>query len=170
MARRNTGRPIGAGMNHAIEHRGDAARRRAIVALSLAGASNMGLIAAHQLGIVRHLPDPPIRGFNADRVTTSSAAYPFGIPDATIAVGALALNVVLACAGGARRARRSPWLPVAAAAHAGVQAAAAAVYFTLMPTKVKAWCAYCLFGAAINISVFALTIPEAQAALRSASA
>ena len=156
-------------MSRTGEAHRDAARRRGIVALSLVGAANMALIAAHQLGIVRHLPDPPIRGFDADRVTTSSAAYPFGIPDATIAVGALALNVVLARAGGDQRAQRAPWLPIAAAGHAGVQAAAAAVYFTLMPTRVKAWCAYCLLGAAINVGVFALTIPEAQTALRAGS-
>ena len=141
----------------------DLRRRRGVVGLSLVGAVNMTLIALRQLGVIRHLPDPPLPGFDADRVTTSRAAYPLGVPDAPLAVAGLALNVLLARAGGGDdRAARAPWLPVVAAVHAGSQATAAAVYFTLMPTKIKAWCAYCLLGAAVNAAVFALTLAEAR--------
>jgi hypothetical protein len=37
--------------------------------------------AAHQLGCLTHLPDPPGEFFASDRITESKAAHPLGIPD-----------------------------------------------------------------------------------------
>jgi hypothetical protein len=35
-----------------------------------------------------------------------------------------------------------------------------------MPTKEKAWCAYCITGAAASVSIFVLSVPEALRAIR----
>jgi uncharacterized membrane protein len=41
-------------------------------------------VAAHQLGVLAHLPDPPGELFASDRITESKAAHPLGIPDSLL--------------------------------------------------------------------------------------
>jgi uncharacterized membrane protein len=76
-----------------------------------------------------------------------------------------ALNLPLAALGGAGRAERRPWIPLLAAAKAGLAAVVSGWYFSQMPLREKAWCAYCAAGAAASVAVFALTLPEARRAL-----
>lgn len=116
--------------------------------------------------MIRHLPDPPLRGFDSDRVNSSDVAYQFGVPDGTLSLAAFAVNVPLAAAGAADRARRAPWIPLFAAGKAAIEAVAAAWYFYQMPAREKAWCGYCIIGAFVSVGVFALTVPEARRALR----
>jgi uncharacterized membrane protein len=114
-----------------------------------------------QTGIVEHLADPPVRGFDSDKVNLSDAAYRFGVPDGPIALASFAANIPLAALGPANRAQTQPWVPVAAAAKAAIEAVVASWYFYQMPAREKAWCAYCITGALASIAVFALTVPEA---------
>lgn len=44
--------------------------RRAIIGVSMIGMASMAVIALFQGGLIRHLPDPPIKGFDSDRVNT----------------------------------------------------------------------------------------------------
>jgi hypothetical protein len=76
------------------------------------------------------------------------------------------MNVALAGYGGASRAERTPYVPIAAAVKSGIEAAAAGWYFYQMPAKEKRWCAYCIAGAVANFTVFAFTLPEAGRAIR----
>jgi len=46
-----------------------------------------------------------------------------------------------------------PWLPVAIAGKALIEAAVAVWYFYQMPAKEKAWCGYCITGAAMNVTI-----------------
>lgn len=147
---------------------GDRARRRAIAVVSAVAAANMAVIGSKQLGFVHHLPDPPIRGFHADRVTAAPEACIFGIPDAPLAVLSLAANIPIALAGGGTRAVEHPWLPLAAASKSLAEAGIAGWYFVQMPTREHAWCAYCIFGATMNATLALLTLPEARRALRRA--
>ncbi len=142
----------------------DLRRRRAIIGLSLVGLGVAAAASMLQTGVVRHLPDPPVGNFDADKVIKSDPAYQFGIPDATIALAALAANVPLAAWGGRDRAKDLPVVPLVAAGKAAAEAAAAAWYFYQMPTKLKAWCAYCIVGAGVYTAIFALTLPEAKKA------
>jgi hypothetical protein len=48
------------------------------------GAS-MTAVSLPQTGIVKYLPDPPVKGLDSDRVNTSETAYRFGLPDGTLA-------------------------------------------------------------------------------------
>lgn len=143
----------------------DLKRRRAIIVASLAGMASMTAVSLLQTGIISHLPDPPIKGFDSDRVNLSRTAYAFGMPDGTVSLATLAANLPLAAIGGRNRAGRAPWLPLLAAGKAAVEAAAASWYFYQMPTKEKAWCGYCIAGAVANVAIFALTLPEAKKAL-----
>ncbi len=51
------------------------ARRRKVAGLALAAAGSMGLISLYQLGIIKHLPDPPLPGFDSDKVDAAAEAY-----------------------------------------------------------------------------------------------
>jgi uncharacterized membrane protein len=148
---------------------GDLRRRRWIIGLSLAGIATMTPVALLQMGMVKHLPDPPLDGFDSDRVNTSKAAYALGLPDGTLAVGGYATNIPFAAFGGDDRAQSQPYAPLAAAAKAAIEAAGAAFYFYQMPAKEKAWCGYCIAGALISFAILALTIPEARRAKRNSA-
>lgn len=143
----------------------DLKRRRAIIGLSLVGIASMTAVTLLQTGIVKHLPDPPMGNFDSDRVNSSDTAYRFGVPDGSISLASLAANIPIAAFGGARRARRQPWVPLLACVKATAEAVAASWYFYQMPAKEKAWCGYCVVGALANIGIAALTIPEAKEAL-----
>ncbi len=142
-------------------------RRRQVIGLSLAGMASMTAVTLLQTGIVRHLPDPPIKGFDSDKVNLSEAAFQFGVPDGTLSLASLAANLPLAAFGPPDRAVAMPWVPIAAAAKSVVDAATGAWYFYQMPTREKAWCAYCIAGAVINFGILACTLPEALKAARS---
>src|SRR5919204_5081081 len=95
----------------------DLARRRGIVALSLAASASMGVIALYQMGLLKHLPEPPFPIFNADRVDASAEAYErFSMPDAVLGLGSYAATAGLAAMGGSDRQREMPLIPVALAA------------------------------------------------------
>ena len=102
------------------------------------------------------LPDPPVKGFDSDRVNSSETAYKLGAPDGTLSLATLAMNVPLASYGGENRVRKMPWVPLLAVVKAGVEAVAAGWYFYQMPTKEKAWCPYCITGAIANALIFRL--------------
>lgn len=140
-------------------------RRRSIISVSLAGMASMTAVSLLQTGLVKHLPDPPLPGFDSDKVNSSDAAYQFGAPDGTISLASLAANIPLAAFGEADRARSRPWVPLAAAGKAAVEAVAAGWYFYQMPAREKAWCGYCIAGALANVGILALTLPEAREAL-----
>ena len=144
----------------------DMRRRRGIVIASLAGMGSMAAVSLLQTGVVKHLPDPPLAGFDSDKVNSSRTAYALGTPDGTLSLAGLAMNVPLAGFGGVSRAERTPYVPIAAAVKSGVEAIAAGWYFYQMPAKEKKWCAYCIAGAIANFTVFALTLPEAVRAFR----
>ena len=138
--------------------------RRGIIALSLLGIGAMTAVTLFQTGIVKHLPDPPIDGFDSDKVNSSDTAYSLGLPDGTLSLASLAANIPLAAFGGEHRAEEMPFVPIAAAAKASVEAVVAGWYFYQMPTKEKAWCGYCIVGALTNWGIAALTLIEAKKA------
>ena len=60
-------------------------------------------VAAHQLGCLDHVPDPPGKVFASDKITESAAAHPLGIPDSLLGLGSYGLTLALAL-----NAERSP--------------------------------------------------------------
>lgn len=114
-----------------------------------------------QTGVVRDLSDPPLDGFDSDKVNSSDTAYALGAPDGTLSFAGLALNLPLAAFGCVTRSKQVPYVPLAAAAKSGIEAVAACWYFYQMPAKEKQWCAYCIAGAIANATIFALSLPEA---------
>jgi hypothetical protein len=132
------------------------------VACSLVSAASMAAVSLLQMGLIRHLPDPPIRRFDSDKVNTSDTAYRWGAPDGPLGAASSALNLPRMWR---RRSRPGPaWIPFLAAGKATIDAAASARYFYRMPVREKAWRGYCIVGAVANLAVFFMTLPEARRA------
>jgi len=45
---------------------------------------------------VKHLPDPPAKIFDSDRITGSQIAHPFGIPDGLLGIASYGTTLALA--------------------------------------------------------------------------
>ena len=64
-------------------------------------------VAAHQVGVLRHLPDPPGKVWDSDALTESEAAHPLGVPDGLLGLGSFGVTLGLLVAArrcaGARR-------------------------------------------------------------------
>jgi uncharacterized membrane protein len=147
--------------------RPDPRRGQAIAALATGAAAVMGVIAAYQTGLIRHLPDPPISGFDSEKVTGSPQAYRLGgIPDGLLGLANYAATAALAVAGGRGEAERRPWRAVALAGKVGLDAAVAAKLTYDEKTKQKAWCSWCLGATLMTAAMVPLVIPEAWRAVR----
>ncbi|GIV96112.1 MAG: hypothetical protein KatS3mg057_0769 [Herpetosiphonaceae bacterium] len=132
------------------------ARRRAVLGLSLVAIGAMGTIALYQVGIIKHLPEPPLPYLNADAVDAAAEAYAYvATPDAVLGLASYGLTAVLAALGGADRADRQPWISLAMAAKIAIDALGAAKLTMDQWTRHRAFCSYCL-----------LALPEVHAALR----
>jgi uncharacterized membrane protein len=70
--------------------------QRLLVAGACAAIATLLPVAAHQLGLLNHLPDPPSRIFASDHVTESKAAHPLGIPDSLLGLGSYGVTLTLA--------------------------------------------------------------------------
>lgn len=95
-------------------------RRRRIAGLSLTAIGALGTVAAYQTGLIRHLPELPLPGLDADTVDASGEAYvQLVTPDAALGIASYAVTLILAGMGARDRARTQPWIPLALAAKVG---------------------------------------------------
>lgn len=143
-------------------------RRRGIIGLSMIASASMGLIALYQTGILKHLPEPPLPFLDADRVDASPLAYEkFATPDATLGLASYATTIVLAAMGGTDRAKTMPLVVLALAGKVAFDALNAARLTVEQPTKLRAYCFWCLIAAAATFASVPLAVPEARAAWES---
>lgn len=141
--------------------------RRSIVISTLTAMCCMGLISLYQMGIIKHLPELPIKGLDADKVDASEEAYRhLDMGDAFIGEGSYAVTAGLAAMGGKERAKTDPWIPLALAAKAGADAAQAARLTYDQFARHRAGCMWCLIAAAATVTTAVLAMPEAKSAYR----
>jgi uncharacterized membrane protein len=127
----------------------------------------MALISLYQLGIIKHLPEPPLPRFDSDKVDAAPEAYSMlSMPDAPIGLGSYAATLALAAMGGEDRVRERPWIPLALAAKVLVDAAQAGKLSVDQWTKHRAFCFWCLIAAGATFTAVPLVLPEARAALK----
>lgn len=142
-------------------------RRRKMVGLSMVSIGSMGLITLYQMGIIRHLPEPPLPKLNADKVDAAGEAFEkLAMPDAALGLVSYAITLALAAAGGQDRARDAPLIPLALAGKAAVDASQAAKLTWDQWAKHRAFCSWCLLAAGATFAVLPLAVPEAREALR----
>lgn len=122
-------------------------------------------VTLRQLGVLERLPDVPWRGFDANYVTTSPEAYPFGgIPDGLAACLLYAgeVGLVLARRRQQRLGRDTKWIDRLLALGVTGGAIGAAYYAYQMAAVEKKACIYCLSNIALNFAM----VPLAWRALR----
>jgi len=143
------------------------AHRRRVAELSLAATGAMGVIALYQTGVLKHIPEPRIPGFNADKVAGSAEAYSIlGIPDGLLGMGSYAVTAALATIGASDRTIERPALSLLMAAKVGVDTAFAAKSVRDQWKKQHAFCSWCLLACAVTFAAVPLVIPETRAATR----
>ena len=142
-------------------------RRRGIVGLSLLASASMGVIAAYQTGLIRHLPEPPFPMFDADKVDASAEAYErFSVPDAILGLGSYTVTMALAAMGGKDRVEKTPLIPLALAAKVAIDVVTAAKLTVDQWKRHRAFCFWCLLAAGATFAMAPLAVRETEAALR----
>lgn len=140
--------------------------RRGIVGLAMMASGSMGLITLYQMGIIKHLPEPPLPGLDADRVDASAEAYSrFSTPDGVLGFGNYAVTMGLAAMGGQDRARKQPWIPLTLAAKVAFDLSQAIRLYFDQKSKYHAFCSWCLLAAGSTVVTVPLVIPETYAAI-----
>jgi uncharacterized membrane protein len=146
--------------------RGHWQRRRGIIGLSLGAAAMMGLISLYQTGVIRHIPEPPLPGMDADKVDGSDEAYWFGfLPDGLLGLGSYAATAALAAMGPPDRAQRQPVLAIAMAGKVAADCAVAAKLTWDQWAKHKAFCFWCLLASGMTFAMLPLVAAETKDAL-----
>ncbi|PRY92636.1 vitamin K epoxide reductase family protein [Hasllibacter halocynthiae] len=146
----------------------DLTRRRWVVGLNLACAAIGGVVGAYQIGMLRHLPDPPVGPFDSDRVDASNYGYKrLDVPDGFLMTLTYAGSAALAAMGGEDRAEEQPHLPIATSAKAVYDLATAAKLAQEEWSENRALCAWCQAATALTAVAAALTLPETARAARS---
>ena len=115
-------------------------RRPDGVTIAACGVAMTALVPVllHQVGVVKHLPDPRGEWFASDEITESKAAYPLGIPDAALGLASYGVTMALLVASRKHRAVR-PLLAVKLAGDAGM-AGFNVVRQVVSFGKVCSWC------------------------------
>ena len=138
------------------------AGKRKIVALSVLGLIDFGVLSLYQTGIIKKLPDLPLSLFDANKVSASKEAFLFGLPDGPIASTLYSLTMVLATAGGSKRTGRSFVFDKLLNGLVSISAAVGLFYLSAM-VKNKKVCLYCFTGAVINFASAAIQLAPKRA-------
>jgi uncharacterized membrane protein len=146
---------------------GSLRRRRGVALFAALGAIDFAVISLYQLGVIRHLPDPPGRIFDSDKVNASRTAYALGVPDGPLGLGLYALTLIFAGAGGSARSGRHPIFDVLLGGAVVAGVGGALHYLYDMVRHQRRACPYCLAGAATHFVMAPLALPGALAASRS---
>lgn len=156
---------LGLGLRHS-SHK-SLRRRRGIFGLFLAATASMSVIALYQLGILKDIPEPSLRGIASESITGSAKAYSLlETPDAVLAMLSYAVTMTLAAMGPADRADRQPAIPLAMAAKVGFDAVLAAKYTFDERQGHRALCCWCVLASVATFASVPLAIPEACRAFR----
>lgn len=140
-------------------------RRRRVGAMALAASGSMGVVAAYQMGLVGHLPEPPLPFLDADKVDASGEAYQYlKTPDAALGLVSYATTLVLAGMGSRRRAEEQPWVPLALAVKVGLDAVSALYLTVEQASKHRKFCSWCLLASGLSLAAVPQVLPEARTA------
>lgn len=145
----------------------DLCRRRWIFGLSMAGITIAQIVSLYQVGIVKHLPDPPIDVFDSDKVDASDYAYKRGqTPDGVFMLFTYASTALLAAMGGQKRSQELPLAPALMGLKALVDVMANLELAREEWKENKKLCTYCQTASLLSLVTLALSVPEALRAAR----
>ncbi len=142
-------------------------RRRGIIGLVFFSSGALGVIALYQMGILKKLPQPRWRGFDAEKVNGSAQAYSIlGIPDALLGFASYAVTACLAGLGSENRSKTHPLMPIGMGLKVFADAAFAGKLTADECRKFHSVSLWSLLVAAATFSAVPLAIPETKEALR----
>lgn len=141
-------------------------RRRGVAALCISAMGALGVVALYQVGLLRHLPELPIKSFDSGKIAGSDSAYALlETPDAVLGIASYAVTLGLACVGGNDRAQHRPLLPLALGVKVGFDVFQAGIHSVRQWTRHRAFCSWCLVAATASFAMLPLVIPESRVAL-----
>ncbi len=71
--------------------------RRGVIDLSLAAIGSLGVVSLYQIGILGHVPEPPLPYLDADEVDAAPEAYEvLEMPDGVLGIASYALTAARA--------------------------------------------------------------------------
>lgn len=143
--------------------------RRGLVITSFVSILCMQIVALYQMGLVKHLIEPPWRYFNADKVDAAAEAYHrmgLPMPDAMLGIVSYAVTVALVSVGGPDRFERWWWLPLLMGAKVLIDALQAGRLSWEQWAQHNAFCFWCLIAAASTFVAVPLAAPESWAAIK----
>jgi hypothetical protein len=135
-------------------------RRRALIALALAGLAIAGYLTLYQLDGVTRVWDPLFGSRASAKVLGLTAP----VPDGAAGVLAYASEIVLLGIGAPGRWRTRPWTCLALGAVLAAGALVSVALIVVQATLAQRWCLLCLCSAALSLALFVLGIGEARAA------
>lgn len=141
--------------------------RRRVAGLTLGAMGSLGVVAAYQFGLLRHLPEPPGRWFDADSVDASGEAYSgLKTPDAALGLLSFAATLVLAGARADRHPSQRKLLSLALGVKVVADAAGGLLLTVEQATKHRKFCSWCLATTAFSVATVPQVVPEMRAAWR----
>lgn len=140
-------------------------RRRGIIGLSLFSCGVLGAVALYQTGILKKLPEPRGRVFDAAKVNGSPQAYSLlATPDALLGLASYAVTAALAGMGPENRSRTHPWMALAMGLKLFADSVMAGKLTIDECRKFRAFSLWSLLAAAATWTALPLAFPEAKAA------
>lgn len=142
-------------------------QRRSAIVLALSAGAAMAVITLYQTGILKRLPGPKNKWFNAEKVNGSLDAYALlNTPDAVLGLGSYAATIALASMGPADRHAKMPWVPIALCTKSLLDAGYAGKLSVKQWTKFRAFSIWSLLAAGATLATVRFTLPEAAAAIQ----
>ncbi len=142
-------------------------RRRTIAKLLIFAGANLAVVALYQIGVLKKLPQPSWRGFDAQAVNGSPQAYSLlATPDAFLGLASYSTSACLVAAGSQTRWRANPLLPICMTAKLLADAAYAGKLTLDEMTKYRSFSIWSLSAAAATFAALPLALPECKAALK----
>lgn len=142
--------------------------RRWIVGLSLVGVLMAQIVSLYQVGIVKHLPDPPLDVFDSDKVDASDYAYKrFLTPDGFLMLMSYATTAWLAGIGGEKRSQTHPMLSLLMGGKILLDLISAAELAREEWNDNKKLCPYCQTATLASLGSLWLAWPEIKRAWQS---
>jgi uncharacterized membrane protein len=114
------------------------AKKVVLVSACCAALATLAPVAFYQTGLISHLPDPPLPIFQSERIVSSKAAHPIGVPDSLLGLANFGATLALILL-----ARRSPLSRRLLGAKLSVDAVAAAFNVGRQVVRFRALCFWC---------------------------
>jgi hypothetical protein len=142
-------------------------RRRGILGLNFFTCAVLAGVALYQTGILKKLPEPRWRGFEAEKVNGSAEAYSIlTVPDGLLGFASYAATACLVGAGAGDRWRTRPLFPVTMGLKLLTDAAFAGKLTLDECRKFGAFSLWSLAAACATFTALPLAVPEVKVALR----